>query len=164
MAERDVVECKISGTKELEDALERLPRDVARKIVKKSLASSARLWLDEMKRTVQQGWHVFSFTKVTKADAGKRGGAGTYGGREQEFGVVSRSISLRVKLDPDELGGVAQVGPPKKAFWALWLEFGRKGQRKYPFIRPSFDAKKDEVLAKYADSIRAELKSSMGLK
>lgn len=159
----DVVSVKITGGKELEDALERLPMDAARRIVKLGLVKGARLWLDEMKRTVLQGWHIFNFTKVTKREAGPGGGAGRYAGRSREFGVISRALSLRVKLNPDELGGTAQVGPGKKAYWAQWMEFGRKGARSFPFIRPSFDARKQAALNAYVDTVREELKK-MGLR
>lgn len=160
----DRIECKITGTEELARNLEQLPRDAAIRIVKTGLRKAAQIWLAEMKRTVQQGWHVFQFTQVTGREAGKSGGAGKYGGRSREFGVISRALSLRLKINPDNLGGTASVGPPKKAFWAQWLEFGKRGARKFPFIRPAFESRKQAVLDAYADTVREELKKSMGLR
>jgi HK97 gp10 family phage protein len=155
MPSRDSVEFKITGTAELVKALEQLPPQVARSMVKKNLGRAARPWYAEMKSKVRQGWHVWKSTIVGKAH---------YGGRSREYGALSRLIGIRVRLDSDELGGTAQVGPVKKGFWALWLEFGKRGGRKFPFIRPAFDAKKDEVLNLYAEGLRSELKTKMGLK
>jgi HK97 gp10 family phage protein len=155
VADRDSVEFKITGTAELAHALENLPRQVARDIVRKNLGRAAKPWQVEMKSKVRQGWHVWKSTIVGKA---------RYGGRSREYGVLSRLIGIRVHLDSDQLGGTAQVGPVKKGFWALFLEFGRKGGRKFPFIRPAFDSKKDAVLALYAEGLRSELKEKMGLK
>jgi hypothetical protein len=151
----DRVDFKITGTRELQQALEVLPFQVARSMVKKSLGRAVKPWQVEMKSKVRQGWHVWKSTIV---------GRSHYGGRSREFGVLSRLIGIRVRLNSDELGGTAQVGPSKKGFWALWMEFGRRGGRKFPFIRPAFDSKKDEVLALYAEGLRSELRLRMGLK
>lgn len=151
----DGVQFKMAGTRELQESLETLPYLVARSIVKKSLGRAVRPWQAEMKTKVRQGWHVWKSTIVGRA---------RYGGRSREFGVLSRLIGIRVRLNPDELGGTAQVGPVKKGFWALWMEFGRRGGRKFPFIRPAFDSKKSEVQTLYAAGIRSELQQKMGLK
>lgn len=159
MPDRDSVEFKLTGARELQQALEELPRQVARDIVKKNLGRAGKPWYEEMKSTVRQGWHVWKNTIIGSGKSKQR-----YAGRSREFGALSRLIGIRVRLDPDELGGTVQVGPVKKGFWAQWLEFGRRGGAKFPFIRPAFDSKKDAVLAAYTDGIRKELKQRMGLK
>jgi hypothetical protein len=155
MPDRDSVEFKITGTAALQHALETLPRDVARDIVRKNLRLAVKPWYAEMKSKVRQGWHVWKSTIVGKKH---------YGGRSREYGALSRLIGIRVHLNSDELGGTAEVGPVKKGFWALWMEFGRRGGKKFPFIRPAFDSQKEAVLNAYIQGIRSELKQRMGLK
>jgi HK97 gp10 family phage protein len=149
--DRNVVEIKITGTAELEAALESFPRTMAKAIVKKALKSAAGIWQQEMKAKVRQGWHVWKITEYKGAK---------YKGRSREWGALSRLIGIKVSVRGDELGGTATVGPVKKGFWALFLEFGTKRMGARPFIRPAFDSRANDVLNKYIEVARTELEAA----
>jgi hypothetical protein len=147
MADPIVVQVKIKGLEELAEALEKQPREVAKKIMKTGLKRAAGLWREEMIRTVQRGWHVFS-EKHSK------------GGRTREYGFLAQHIGLRAVLRGDELAGIVTVGPVKKGFWSLFMEFQSPGAHNPapPFIRPAYETKKLAVRDKFIETIREQLK------
>lgn len=169
---RDVVTFDIRGAEEIERALERKPIAVARQIVRRSLAQAALIWKQEMAARVQRGWHVFG-SSLAAAGLKVPGGHGE-GGREREFGVIARNIQVETQLEGD-YSGIATVGPATKAFWARFLEFGTQAKnatankrahhatRPYPFIRPAFEERKQEVLNAFIADVRNQLRDDLGL-
>jgi HK97 gp10 family phage protein len=156
-----IVEVKISGLDELEEKLEHLPIKVSRTIIRRSLKEAAQIFLDEMKARVRRGVHHFK-------------------GSQDAFAVIQKSIGMRLRVTSD-LEGSATVGVPKSVFWAKFVEFGTKarfrgkksgGKRSggptgtmpsYPFVRPAFEAKKQEVLDKFVTDVKQALNEA-GLK
>jgi HK97 gp10 family phage protein len=150
-----VVDVKISGLEELQEKLEHLPIKASRKIMRRSLRAAAQIWVDEMKARVRRGPHHFK-------------------GGFDLFGVIAKTIGMRISVNSD-LEGTATVGVPKKVFWAKFVEFGTKvrfrgkktgGKRSgattgqmpsFPFARPAFEAKKNEVLEKFKSDLREAL-------
>jgi len=138
-----VVEVKISGLSELQDKLEHLPIKASRKIMRRSLRVAAQIWLTEMKTRVVRGIHHFK-------------------GGSDVFGVIAKTLTMRVRVNSD-LEGSVTVGVPRKVFWAVFMEKGTKVRfRKkggttgkvpappaYAFAVPAFEAKKQEVLEKF---------------
>ena len=148
------VEVKITGLSEIQEKLEHLPIKASRKIMRRSLRAAAQIWLEEMKSRVRRGPHHFK-------------------GGNDLFAVIANTLGIRLRVNSD-LAGSATVGVPKKVFWASFVEFGTKvrfrgkksgGKRSgattgqmpaFPFARPAFEAKKQEVLDKFiADSRKA---------
>jgi len=150
-----VVELKINGLAEIQDKLEHLPIKASRKIMRRSLRAAAQIWLDEMKSRVRRGPHHFK-------------------GGSDLFGVIAKTLGLRVTARSD-VSGSATVGVPRKVFWASFVEFGTKvrfrgkksgGKRSgattgempaFPFARPAFEAKKQEVLDKFVADMKLAL-------
>lgn len=155
-----VVEVHVSGLAELERKLEHLPLKVARAVLRRGLRA-VKIWRDEMAARVRRGPHH------------PRGG-----GSEQE-GVLAKTeiVSTTVKSD---LEGRARAGPSRKSFWALFVEFGTAARTRrkpgetraltrarnaklaggnrmpaFPFIRPAFEAKKQEVLDTFVSETKA---------
>lgn len=145
---------KLSGFSELAEVLETRPRRAAQAVMRKGLKKSAGLWREEMSRLVAKGFHVFSTGKGARKYKGQK-----LEGRTREFGVISKTIGMKLRLDSDEIGGTIDVGPAKVGFWAQWLEFGRAGQGKAPFIRPAYDGKAIDVLETFKSTIREELEA-----
>lgn len=148
----EIVKFSMSGTAELEEMLERKPPEVAKKIVRTALRKAVGIWADEMRSTVRKGFHIFR----AKTSHGK--------GRSRDYGVISRSIGVRVKLNNDEFGGTAEVGPTKAVYWSLFLEFGTKKMAAIPFIRRAYESRKADVHEKYIDVVRTMLKDEMGMR
>jgi len=139
----NLVEVKITGGRELFEALEARPSRVAKNIIRKCLKKAAGIWRGEMRQTVAQGPHVW------------KGSAKT--GRSREFAFLRDHIGMKVSVRGDELEGSCAVGPVKKGFWAQFLEFGRSDQAAQPFIRPAFESKVRDVLAKFVETAKEEL-------
>ena len=151
----NIVEVKITGLSEIQEKLENLPIKASRTIMRRSLRAAAKIWLDEMKARVVRGPHHFK-------------------GGFDLFGVIAKTLGMRVSARSD-VSGSAVVGVPKKVFWASFVEFGTKvrfrgkksgGKRSgattgkmpaFPFARPAFESKKEEVVEK----LKAEMKQAL---
>lgn len=145
------VHVELRGLDKLEVALEQQPRNVAKKVIRNSLRTAVRPWWEEMGGRVRKGWHVFR----AALSKGK--------GRTREFGFIGTHIGIKTRVNADELSGTASVGPVRKGFWSLFLEFGTSKTRPYPFIRASYEARKQDVLDRYTEQLRAQLKD-LGLR
>jgi HK97 gp10 family phage protein len=145
-----VVTVKITGLSELQARLEQVPRNIARGVLRRGLRA-AEVWKREMELRV---------ARLT--------------------GFLALHIGMRVTVRGDELAGSAIVGPlkadypqriPKQrgrgstisaATVARFLEFGTRKMRARPFIRQSFEARKDEVLAHFIREAKAGFDESSG--
>jgi HK97 gp10 family phage protein len=54
------------------------------------------------------------------------------------------------------------VGPGKKAFYAIFQEFGTRFQGAKPFVRPAFESTKDLVLDTFVEDLNDELNALKG--
>lgn len=158
----EIFSFKISGGAELARALEEKPPIVARKIIRRSLRVAVRPWREEMIARVRKGWHVFGSALEAKGLRAPRGGRGERG-RQREFGVISRNIQIKTTIGRSGFDGTAAVMPSKRGFWARYLEFGTKHQRAFPFIRPAFESRKQEVLEAFIEDAREQLREDLGL-
>lgn len=157
----EIVSFKISGGEELARALESKPPAAAKKIIRVALRAAVVPWRDEMVARVRKGWHVFS-SALDARGLHARGGHGQ-GGREREFGVISQNIRVAANIDGSGYAGQAAVFPAKRGFWSIFLEFGTKHARAFPFIRAAFEARKQEVLNRFIDEAREQLRDDLGL-
>jgi hypothetical protein len=150
------IEFKISGLAELDRALRELPPRAAKRIIRKEMVAAVEPWAEDMRGRVRRGPHH------------KGRGA-------KEYGLLAANIKVRTRIKSD-LSGAADAGPAAKAgnydlFWAVILEFGRKGGTSprgrhypaapaYPFVRPAFEARKQDVLDRFIAGMRAALNDS----
>lgn len=138
----DGVTVQITGLDKIEDALERAPITSSRRIMRTGLAAAAFIWEREMEARVQQGWHHDK----------SKGGA-------HEFAFLAQHIETKVTVKSD-LEGTAAVGPARSGYWAGFLEFGTSKMRAYPFIRASFESRKEDVLDEFIVETKAALKAA----
>jgi hypothetical protein len=150
------IEFKISGLAELDRALRELPPRAAKRIIRREMVAAVEPWAEDMRGRVRRGPHH-------------------KGKGDHDFGLLAANIAVRTRVKSD-LSGSAEAGPAAKAgnynlFWAVILEFGRKGgvssrgrhypaMPAYPFVRPAFEARKQEVLDRFTTGIREALNDS----
>ena len=101
---------------------------------------------------MRKGWHVFS-SGLEAIGLKRQRGATRYGGRQREYGVIAQNIRISTSVDSSGYGGTAAVSPSKRAFWAKFLEFRTKHAPAYPFIRPAFESRKEDVLEEFLDDV-----------
>lgn len=133
---------KITG---LEDALEKLrtlPEKLAKQGLKKALIAGAEPIRLSMAQKVKKGWHVWASKSM---------------GRSRDYGFVSDHITTKVQIHADNMSGAARVGPAKKGYWAMFLEFGTSKMRAFPFVRPAFDENKERAVNAFVESLRQTL-------
>src|SRR5690348_3867575 len=129
----------------LDDALEKLrtlPEKLAKQGLKKALIAGAEPIRLSMAQKVKRGWHVWQSKSM---------------GRSRDFGFVSDHITTTVQIHADNMSGTARVGPAKKGFWAMFLEFGTSKMRAFPFVRPAFDENREKSVRAFTESLRQTL-------
>lgn len=161
----DVVSFKISGLREIEDKLDHAPLKASRRILRESLRPAAEIWAQDMRMRVRRGPHVVK-------------------GMGRQFAVIANAIRTRLSVTSD-LEATARVGPGRHEYWARFLERGTAPRNRglisgyyisargtrlrthsgastgtmpaIPFMQPTFDSRKDEVLATFIADVRIKL-------
>lgn len=114
---------QLEGGKQLEKALKQLPGRIAKKVVRGATLAGAGVVRKEAKRRV-------AF----------------------ESGTLKKSISAR-KTDQTPTSVTYSVGPTTKGFYGQFLEIGTQHQQARPFLRPAFDEKQSEIVAKIEERL-----------
>ena len=135
---------KITGLEDALETLRTLPENLAKKGLKKALIAGAEPIRLSMAQKVKKGWHVWASKSM---------------GRSRDYGFVSDHITTKVQIHSDNMSGVARVGPVKKGFWAMFLEFGTSKMRAFPFVRPAFDENKEKSVRAFVESLRETLQT-----
>jgi HK97 gp10 family phage protein len=143
---------KITGLEEACDALRNLAPNLAKRGLKKALLAGAEPIRQSMISKVRRGWHIF------------QSGNGEGKGRSREYGFTAGHIGVTNQIHTDQMNGVARVGPVKKAFWAMFLEFGTSKMKAFPFARPAYDENKERAVNSFVESLRATLQEVLGKK
>lgn len=140
----DTVTISIKGLDQLQDKLNRLPPEASRRALKNGLRPAGQI-----------------FQKRLQSLAGITGKYST--------GWMAKHITLRVNTNNLDQGSV-KVGFDRKqrtvegkktntnaAYEAIYAEFGTVHEPARPFIRPTFESKKGEVLNTFIEKLREAL-------
>jgi HK97 gp10 family phage protein len=147
MSKQQTVSVRITGLAEVLSKMHELPPQLARKGLRKALSAGAKPIRESMKQKVQRGWHVWQ--SQTK-------------GRSRDFAFIAQHIGVKMEIHPNEQAGIAHIGPVKKGFWALFLEFGTQKMRAFPFMRPAFDEQKQNALNAFVESLKQTFNEVFG--
>lgn len=162
----DVATVEIKGMKELEESLLELSNSVAGKVLYSSLmAASTPMWrmaralapiADKPYFRYGKGKVIGENADGTKIRSGKRRTL-------VQPGNLRKNITrLRVRdVDPDH-PNAAQVGirVRRDGFYGRFYEFGAPHVAAKPFMRPAFDAKKEESLGILKDKLAANIEKA----
>lgn len=135
---------ELRGLDKAMKALRRLPEGIAEKggggPLRKGVAAGSRVF----KREIEQ--------RVSNLGPGVK---------NDRTGGLRLKDSIVARRDPnaDEKGFTERyvIGAKAKVFWALFLERGTEKQPAQPFLAPSFDAGKDEVVSVFAQTMRKRI-------
>lgn len=149
------VKFEIKGFDELQRKLEQAPYEIAHQALREGLTEGAEVYREGLAARVRRGWHHWARLK-----RGTRHSQGTEpAAREPVFGFLHEHEAMRVSVQTDELAGVAKIGPAKSGFWARFLEFGTRHAPAYPFIRPTFEEKREQVIEAFRGALQRALAS-----
>lgn len=132
---------RIDGLKELEIRLKRLPQKVAGKALYSALMAGAEAIRKEA---------------VSRApeDTGKL-----------KRNIVKRREKTRPELSASVVVGVRAKGKktdPQNAYYWRYFEFGTSKRPARPFLRPAFEAQKEEAVARIAAKLRQRIEKAGG--
>lgn len=127
----------IKGGEELFNALTAKSERFAKRGLREALQAGAHvIWL-EMTGAVRKGWHVWP---------GKN--------RSRDFGFIADHIGIKIRFSAKQESGTATIGPVKKGFWAMLLEFGTSKMPAKPFMRKSYESSKGAALQAFVNKLR----------
>jgi HK97 gp10 family phage protein len=134
----------ITGGEELFQALTARSERFAKKGLREALRAGAKVVWFEMALTVRKGWHVWP---------GKN--------RKRDYAFLAEHIGIKIKLSSKQEQGTAQIGPVKKGFWGMLLEFGTSKTAAKPWMRPAFESSKEAALQAFVNKLREIIGAEM---
>lgn len=133
---------EIEGMKELSKKLSQLGKQAGGKALRNALNASATVVKREMKANIPTG----------------RSAHRTYKGRLVAPGFAKRSITHRSRISADKTRAWARIGVKPEAFYAVqFVELGTSKMRPRPWLQRSFRAKKQEMLNRFQEKLRANI-------
>ena len=146
-----MITVKVDGLKELQKALEELPRQIQQKPLRSAVAAGAKVILDEAKNRVpvntgnlQKSLYRYRSRKMSTVGketylVGVRKGKGVYGDTRlnRRLGRVGRKYTTQ-----------------GEAFYWRFIEFGTSKISARPFLRPAFEAGKGDAVNEIKNRLR----------
>jgi HK97 gp10 family phage protein len=131
---------EVKGLSEIEKALENLPIEMQKTVLRTGLRRAAAVFKDGMAR------------RAPRADVHRR----VRRGKDYPVPLVGEIVS-RITFKKNDGDPTAEIGPSKKAFWGMFVELGTRQMPPHPFMRPTLDQDGEIAVAAFANGARAEL-------
>jgi HK97 gp10 family phage protein len=161
-----MVEVNIKGLRELNAALNQLPKNIAKNVLRGAIGKGLRL----MKNAAIQNAPEMSAADAPKNKDGQpKNMPGTLkraiamrrlareSSAEREYWILYvRRGSRFLKDSGKKAGGVEHYGP-RDAYYAKWVEFGTSKMSARSFMRPAFEQTKTQTYEAAVDYIRKRL-------
>jgi HK97 gp10 family phage protein len=154
---KPIVTCKISGLQELQKALEGIPRQIARKGVRKALHAGGVIMQDAMtiEAPKDTGFLREHFGQRIKLLKGGDIGGSCYIGPEGKIDYPDRDGGYREKTNKS--GGKYEVGRISVASVARYFQYGTVKMAANPFMTRAWEAKKEVTKNAMIDVLRMEV-------
>lgn len=136
----DGVFVKITGLEQLSQRMKDFPDKLVSKGVRASLTAGGEVF----RRAISDGAPVSEDI--------------THG---HEPGFLKDHIAAKVSVSTRQDKGSVKVGPVKKAFYAMFPEFGTRTQTAKPFIRPAFESQGQNALDAFVNKLREAFKEAL---
>ncbi len=163
----NAIEVNITGLKELQDALERLPKKVAASEVRSVLRKAGQQYLDQVmieaplvKRPDARepvGFLRANFTIAYHSIKNNIAGVVRIGATPgKDFPLASGNYKERA-VRKGKVVKILQVGSMSVASVVRFLEYGTVKMAKFPFMSRSWELTKDGMLQTIVDGLKAKL-------
>lgn len=151
MAETSVT-VEVRGLKELEDALKELGNAAAGKVLFSSLMAAGL--------PIQKAAQALAPVSPTAHYRYTKG----RGKKLIPSGTLRKNIGRkRLRSNRGETGAEIGISWKGNAFYGRFIEFGTSKLAPKPFLRPAFDAKKDEALAIFKEKLAANIEKQRAI-
>jgi HK97 gp10 family phage protein len=132
---------EFKGLSDIDAALKELPIQTQKVVLRRGLTLAARVYQDGMMRRVVQA-REHRIVRYGKDYPRK----------------IAHAIGYRVRFKKDG-DPIAEIGPLKSAFWAMFVELGTRFQPARPFMRPTFEQDGQIAVAAFAAGAKEALES-----
>ena len=135
---------KLSGARELDRVLQKLPREIGEKV----LLSSLRVGAKEIKEAAKARAPVRSGGGAKTVKTAVGGGIRVV----RQPGFLKNSIRI-ARLRGSESSAAVSIGPRREAFYGMFQEFGTRFQPARPWLRPALDAAAGRAIAAFGKAL-----------
>ena len=140
---------RLEGARELSRALSRLGAAAGGKALRSAVTQAMLPVVQEARRRIPESDDDFLHK--------------TYKGRKVSSGFAKRSIRRRSTISRDKTRATAMVGVLPEAYYAVThVELGTSKQAAQPWLRPSFRAKRRDVLRRLLERLRKNILKAGG--
>lgn len=137
-----MTEITITGLKEIQERLERLSPDLAKKAMGKALAAGGRVLATEIQLKAPKRTGELALSVLAKGKTSEHGGY-------IRVGIRYRKKRAATSRRPGKVPSTEDPG-----IYSRFLEYGTRNMAARPFVRPSYDAKKDEATQAFVDTLK----------
>ena len=152
-----MIEVKLTGLKELEKALEQLPKEIQSRPLRSAVSAAAKVIVDDVKARVPVGETGNLKTAVYRYRSRRNSSTG-----RETFFVGIRQGKAQYK-DTAYNRRRGRVGKTYKtageAYYWRFLEFGTAKMQAKPFLRPAFEANKSKAVEVMKDRLGKAIQS-----
>ena len=157
----EYVTCEVKGLSDLQAKLEEIPKFVARKGIRKSLALGGSimryaLWMMAPRDT---GFLAEHFDVKLRQMRGDIYAGSAFIGPQGKMDYPDKDGSYREKMN--KKGKIRKVGRISVASVARFLEFGTRKMAKKPFMSQAFESYKQATADAIINSLRASLNEAV---
>jgi HK97 gp10 family phage protein len=155
------VTMKITGAKEIADALRKLPEKMDRKVLEDGLLTGARLIRDDAKARAP----LLQVPDARRVRGALRKAIQAIRARPEGFAaqvvVKVRRLTGRQIANFKRKTGKGSAANPNDVFYASFIEFGTSKMAARPYLRPAFQSMKEKAvaaaIARFRERIQAEV-------
>lgn len=160
---------KVEGLKDLEDALNELPRATGGNVLKRAVLRPAQLFADRAKALAPvsteptHGVHLRDEIKVGKPKiitAGKAAYAQAMRGGATRSEAAEAAHAANAAAGGTGRRAVVSVGPTRRAFWGIFPEFGTAHSAPQPYMRPAWDETQNAMPSMVGNSLWEEIEKA----
>lgn len=155
---------KVEGLKELEKALQELPRATGGNVLKRAILIPAQAFADAASAAAPKDTGLLkqeikpSKPRIISAGKAAFAAAMSSGASRVEAGQAARDANRAA-------GGagrhaVVEVGPTKRAFYGRFQEFGTAHHKAQPFMRPTWDRMGNILIDMVATTLKEEIEKA----
>jgi HK97 gp10 family phage protein len=125
------ITAKVRGLEELQETLDKKAKQMVKNYIRRAAKSAADIWVKALEERLP---------------------VGETGYLHEHVEVMTRFLEASTKLE-------LKVGPDKKAYYDIFVEFGTRFRAANPVMREVFEEFKDQVMEAFAEALRVELRA-----
>jgi HK97 gp10 family phage protein len=160
-----MIECKVTGLKELQDELLTLSPKIANQALQGALVAASYPIVKEAQKNIIRAIAPYRLYTMAKDRLMARAMGLTSVAQVVEPGWLEKNlVRKRVKQDQHSAQTIIAFKNQRQAFFWKFIEFGTSKMKATPFLRPAFESQQQVAVDRFKESLTEKLKDLTSLK